>query len=163
MLKHPKVLLIISCGKRKAKELQFRKMQASKAYTGPMFQVINKAQREGNWGSNLFLGIVSAEYGFLRGIDPIEYYDTQMSTEIAEKHNSEVIRGIMKWNEEEKFDFIYVLMGKVYLKAVEGLKTHVNTEVKVENMGGLGLGQQKLVQFLERLSEKRTSLIEFMK
>ena len=84
-------------------------MEASKAYTGPMFQVINKAQREGNWGSNLFLGIVSAKYGFLRSSDSIEYYDEIMTKEIAEKHNLGVIRGIMNWNDEEKFDFIYVV------------------------------------------------------
>lgn len=162
MLKTPKILLILSCGKRKAKELRFRKLQASKAYTGPMFQVVNKAQREGNWGSNIFLGIVSAKYGFLRNSDPIEYYDRQMTKEIAKKYNSDVIQGIAKWNEEEKFDLIYVLMGKVYLKAVEGLETHVNAEVKVENMGGLGVGQQKLVRFLERISGKTPSLHEYL-
>lgn len=136
-------------------------MRASKAYKGPMFQVIQKAKREGRWSSNLFLGIISAKYGFLRNNDSIEDYDLKMTTQIAKKHNPQVIREIVKWNNEEKFDYIYVLMGKTYLKAVEELETHINANVVVENMGGLGIGQQKLVQFLKRFT-KTKSLKDFM-
>ncbi|MHA2244392.1 MAG: peroxide stress protein YaaA [Candidatus Hodarchaeales archaeon] len=161
-MKHPKVLLIISCGKSKAEELHYCRMQASKAYTGPMFQVVQKAQREGKWSSNHSLGIISAKYGFLRSDDYIEYYDLKMTKKIAEKHNSQVIREISKWNMEEKFDFIYVLMGKVYLKAVEGLETQIDTKIVIESMGGLGFGQQKLIRFLEKFSKNTMSLIDFM-
>lgn len=124
-------------------------MRASEAYTGPMFQVIQKAQREGRWSSDLFLGIISAKYGFLRSEDLIEYYDLKMTTKIAESHNPQVIREIVRWNNEEQFDFIYVLMGKTYLKAVEGLETQIDTKIVVENMGGLGIGQKKLVNFID--------------
>lgn len=138
-------------------------MPASKAYTGPMYQVIQKARREGKWSSNLFLGIISAKYGFLRSDDSIEYYDLKMTQKIAESHNSQVIREIIKWNNKEKFEHIYVLMGKVYLKTVEGLETRLDTKIVVESMGGLGLGQQKLVSFLEKFSRKTGSLMDFMK
>jgi cytoplasmic iron level regulating protein YaaA (DUF328/UPF0246 family) len=155
-LKQPKALLIISCGKKKAIELQTRKIPASEAYQGPMFQVIQKAKREGRWNSNLFLGIVSAKYGFLRSNDLIEDYDLKMTPKLAKKLNRQVIQEITKWNEEEKFDYIYVLMGKTYLKATEGLETQLDVEVVVENMGGLGIGQQKLVRFLEKFSKLKT-------
>ena len=45
-------------------------------------------------------------------------------------------------------------MGKVYLKAVEGLETQIDTKIVIESMGGLGFGQQKLVRFLEKFSKK---------
>lgn len=138
-------------------------MRASYAYTGPMYQIINKAKREGRWGSNLFLGIVSAKYGFLRGDDLIEYYDLKMTAKIAEKHNTQVISEIIKWNNEEKFDYIHVLMGKLYLKAIEDLETHLETTLVVENMGGLGFGQQKLIKFLNKFSEKPHFHINFKK
>lgn len=154
-MKQPKALLIISCGKKKARELQTRKVRASAAYKGPLFQVIQKAKREGRWNPNLFLGIVSAKYGFLRGTDLIEDYDLKMTTKLAKKLNLQVIQEIIKWNKEEKFDLIYVLMGKTYLKATEGLETQLDVEVIVENMGGLGVGQQKLVRFLEKFSKMK--------
>jgi cytoplasmic iron level regulating protein YaaA (DUF328/UPF0246 family) len=135
-------------------------MHASEAYKGPMFQVIQKAKREGRWRPNLFLGIVSAKYGFLRSSDLIEDYDLKMTLKIAKKHNPQVIQEIIKWNNEEKFDYIYVLMGKTYLKTVEGLNNYIDTNVVVENMGGLGIGQQKLVQFLGQFS-KTKSLKDF--
>ncbi len=160
-MKRPKALLIISCGKRKALELQNRKMRASEAYKGPMFQVIQKAKREGRWSPNLFFGIVSAKYGFLRSTDSIEDYDLKMTLDIARKHNPQVIQEIIKWNNKEEFDYIYVLMGKTYLKAIEGLKSQIDTIIKVENMGGLGVGQQKLLRFLKKFS-KTKSLEDFL-
>ena len=156
-----KALLIISCGKRKAPELQNRDMCVLEAYKGPMFQVIQKAKREGRWGPNLYLGVISATYGFLRSTDSIESYDLKMTAEIARRHNPQVIQEIIKWNNEEKFDYIYILMGRTYLKATEGLETHIDTKILVENMGGLGIGQQKLVRFLESFS-KTKSLEEFL-
>ena len=66
-LSSPKILLIISCGKKKAVELNNKSMKAEEAYRGPMFQVIRKAKREKRWSSELKLGIISAKYGFLRG------------------------------------------------------------------------------------------------
>ncbi|UCG02204.1 MAG: peroxide stress protein YaaA [Candidatus Heimdallarchaeota archaeon] len=160
-MKKPKVLLIISCGKKKALELQNREIRASEAYKGPMFQVIRKAKREGRWSSHLFLGIVSAKYGFLRSTDLIKDYDLKMTENLARKHNSQVIQEVIRWNKEEEFDYIYILMGKTYLKAIEGLKTHIDTKIIVENMGGLGVGQQKLVRFLENLSRTK-SLEDFL-
>lgn len=157
----PKALLIISCGKRKAPELQNREMCVVEAYKGPMFQVIQKAKREGRWGDNLHLGIISAKYGFLRSTDSIESYDLKMTSEIARKHNPQVIQEIIKWNKEENFDYIYILMGKTYLEAIGGLETHIDTEIIVENMGGLGIGQQKLVRFLETFSSTK-SLEDFL-
>ncbi|MFX0208061.1 MAG: DUF6884 domain-containing protein [Candidatus Hodarchaeota archaeon] len=160
-MKQSKVLLIISCGKKKTRELQTQKVRASAAYIGPMFQVIQKAKREGRWNPNLYLGIISAKYGFLRSTDLIEDYDLKMTPRLARKLNPQVIQEITKWNEEEKFDYIYVLMGKTYLQATEGLETQLDVEVIVENMGGLGIGQQKLVQFLEKFSKMR-SLHDFL-
>ncbi|MFX0182788.1 MAG: DUF6884 domain-containing protein [Candidatus Hodarchaeota archaeon] len=158
-MKGCKVLLIISCGKKKNPKLTKQKMKVSEAYTGPMFQVISKAKREGRWYNNIFLGIISAKYGFLRDSDIIGNYDLRMSEELAEQHNPDVISRIIKWHHKENFDYIYALMGKIYLKTLEGLEDSINTIVKIENMGGLGLGQRKLVRFLEKLSERPEKLL----
>ena len=151
----PKILLIISCGKKKSEELIHHPLKAKEAYKGPMFQVINKSKREKRWPNNLKLGIISAKYGFLRSDDPITYYDLRMTKSIAKQLNAQVLERIRDWHEAESFALIQVLMGKDYLASVDGLEDFVNTEIKVENMGGLGIGQRKLVEFLKSLSDPR--------
>ncbi len=148
----PKGLLIISCGKKKSQELKHRALRAEDAYKGPMFQVINKAKREKRWPNSLKLGIISAKYGFLRSDDEINDYDLFMSKGRAEELNAQVISGIREWHETEAFSIIYVLTGKDYLNSVHGLAEFINTEVRIENMGGLGIGQRKLVDFINSLS-----------
>ncbi|MFX0136564.1 MAG: DUF6884 domain-containing protein [Candidatus Hodarchaeota archaeon] len=162
-MKGSKILLVISCGKKKTPKLEKQKIKASEAYTGPMFQVIHKAKREGRWNDNIYLGIVSAKYGFLRGYESIENYDLRMTDKLAVQHNPQVIARIIEWHHEENFEYIYVLMGRVYLKAVKGLENYIDTHIKIENMSGLGLGQQKLVRFLEKFSEHPKSLLNSMK
>ncbi|MFX0171523.1 MAG: DUF6884 domain-containing protein [Candidatus Hodarchaeota archaeon] len=157
-MKRSKILLIISCGKKKTLKLKKQRIRASEAYNGPMFQVIRKAKREGRWNDNICLGIVSAKYGFLRGHEAIEYYDLRMTDKLADQLNSEIISRIIEWHREEDFEYIYILMGRVYLKSVKGLENFIDTCIKIENMGGLGLGQRKLVQFLEKLSKHPKSL-----
>lgn len=162
LLKSLKVLLVISCSKKKSAKLLTKKQKASDAYMGPMFQVIQKAKREGRWGQHIHLGIVSAKYGFLRETDYIEYYDLQMTKELASKRNQEIIFQISRWHEEEHFDYIHILMGKDYLKSVEGLHKYIETKIHIESMGGLGLGQKKLVQFLKTVSSKPKNLLDFI-
>ncbi len=121
----------------------------SKAYTGPIFQVINKAKRENRWFNHFFLGIISAKYGFLRENDFIEYYDQKMTLQRARELNNQVIEAIKVWYSEERFSLIYILMGRIYLAAVTNLESILDTTVIIEPMGGLGIGQKKLVNFLE--------------
>lgn len=158
-LEQKKILLIISCGRKKALELHEMKLPAFKSYKGPMFQVIAKAKREGRWNSNIYLGIISAKYGFLRSTDEIEYYDKRMTVELSKELNAQVIKEIKKWYSEVKFDLIYVLMGIDYLKAVDGLNQHLNAEIIIENMGGLGKGQRKLKDFLNHYSKRNDTLL----
>lgn len=150
----PKILLIISCGKKKADELNNKRMKAEEAYRGPMFQVIRKAKRENRWSSGLKLGVISAKYGFLRGDEEIEFYDRRMTKTLAKQYRPKVLEKIRKFHEVESFSLIYVLMGKDYLISVDGLENIVNAKVKIENMGGLGIGQRKLVNFLQEIKER---------
>ncbi len=147
-LSSQKILLIVSCGKKKAEELKTKNMKAEDAYRGPMFQVINKAKREKRWSPKLRLGIISAKYGFLRGDDEIGYYDKRMTKTLATQHQFNVLEKIRNYHETESFSLIYVLMGKDYLLSVHGLENVVDTRVKIENLGGLGIGQRKLANFL---------------
>ena len=135
-------------------------MKAEEAYRGPMFQVIRKAKRENRWSSVLKLGIISAKYGFLRGDEEIEYYDNRMTKTIAKQYQSSVLEKIRKFHEVESFSLIYVLMGKDYLRCVDGLENIVGTKVKIENMGGLGIGQRKLVNFLQEIKERNQGTLE---
>ena len=146
------MLLILSCGKKKDNKLKNHKMQALKAYIGPMFQVIKKAERERRLGSNIFIGIISAKYGFLRNSDYIEYYDMKINRKLAKEYNPKILSQIRKWHNEENFNLIYILMGKDYLETVEGISKYIDTQIIIENMGGLGVGQKKLVKFIEKYS-----------
>lgn len=156
-LEQKKILLIISCGKKKAIRLHDMKLPASKAYKGPMFQVIDKAKREGRWNSDIFLGIISAKYGFLRDNDEIEYYDMRMTPILSKQHNLNVIKAIKKWQREENFDLIHILMGKNYLGAVAGIERQLSTEIVIQNMGGLGIGQRKLKNLIDKYSKGNSS------
>ena len=155
-----KILLIISCGKKKADELINNRMKAEEAYRGPMFQVIRKAKRENRWSSALKLGIISAKYGFLRGEEKIDYYDKRMTKTLAKQYRSSVLEKIRKYHELESFSLIYILMGKDYLLSVDGLENIVDARVKIENMGGLGIGQRKLVNFLQEVEERVQAPLE---
>jgi len=97
----------VSCSKKKAEELQNREMKAEDAYRGPIFQVINKAKREGRWGDNISLGIISAKYGFIRGNEIIGYYDQRINKKLAREFNPSVVDKVLEWQNEEKFDLIY--------------------------------------------------------
>ena len=147
-MKDPKILLILSCGKKKNADLKVRPLKAIDAYLGPMYQILKK--RLPFWPGNLFLGIISAKYGFLHSFDLIEYYDLKMTPKIAQKHRLSVISSIQEWNTIEHFDLIYILMGKVYLLSIEGIQDFIPTNIEINSMDGLGFGQQKLVRFLEK-------------
>ena len=129
-------------------------MKAMDAYRGPMFQVINKAKKENRWNSNIELGIISAKYGFLRDKDLIEYYDKKMSRKLALLHRRQIQTRIKEWHSEEHFSLIYILMGKIYLESVENLENIIKTEIKIESMQGLGIGQKKLFNFIESMRKR---------
>lgn len=157
------LLLVISCSKTKHPSLKSQKMQAIDAYIGPMYQVIQKAKREGRWSPQIFVGIISAKYGFLRDTDVIEDYELRMSPSLAKKHHSKVIQAIASWHDETIFEEIYVLMGKDYLQTVKGLHDRVTAKLTIEKMGGLGLGQQKLKRFINQYAPKPRSLFDHVK
>jgi cytoplasmic iron level regulating protein YaaA (DUF328/UPF0246 family) len=138
-------------------------MKAIDAYIGPMYQVIQKAKREGRWIPQMLVGIISAKYGFLRDEDLIEDYELRMSPPLAKELNPSIIEGIASWHEEAVFEEIYVLMGKDYLQTVKGLQDRVKTKIKIENMGGLGLGQAKLKRFIDSHAPKQDSLLDYVK
>ncbi len=161
-MKSPKILLIVSCSKKKAEELQNQKMKAEDAYRGPIFQVINKAKREGRWGDNISLGIISAKYGFIRGNEIIEDYDQRINNKLAQEFNPSVIEKVLEWQNEEEFDLIYGLMGKDYLITIDGLDEKISTDLKIENMGGTGIGQKKLLNFLNEHQRKSKSILDYI-
>ena len=81
----------------------------------------------------------------------ITYYDLKMTKHIAKQLHSKVIESIRNWYDAELFSLIYVIMGKDYLASVKGLEDYIKTDVRIENMGGLGLGQRKLLDFLNSI------------
>lgn len=135
-------------------------MKAFEGYTGPMFQVIHKAQREHRWNPQVHIGIVSAKYGFLRSSDYIEDYELRISPSLAQKLNSQVVHAIRLWHKETPFEEIYILMGKDYLRTVYHLESYVDTQIRIEGMGGMGLGQRKLKQFIDENAPLRHSLLD---
>jgi hypothetical protein len=46
-------------------------------------------------------------------------------------------------------------MGRDYLLSVHGLENVVDTNVRIENMGGLGIGQKKLANFLVEVKARK--------
>jgi hypothetical protein len=81
---------------------------------------------------------------------------------MSKQHNLNVIKAIKKWQREENFDLIYILMGKNYLGAVAGIEGQLSTEIVIQNMGGLGIGQRKLKNLINEYSKENSSSVLYV-
>jgi hypothetical protein len=69
-------ILLLSCSGRKRATLV--PLPAGQLYTGVFYTMIAKARREQQWPSDITIGIVSAEHGFLKETDLLLPYDRRM-------------------------------------------------------------------------------------
>lgn len=141
-------LLIVACSQRKRPDPEL--LPAIERYDGGSFRVLRKAKREGYLTDSVDILILSAKYGLINALDPIDNYDQQMDSKRASELNKEVISGINHLLNINFYEEIYVDLGKDYLAAIDGLSIDEEA-VKVQfAVGRIGERLRALKQWLRK-------------
>jgi len=69
-------LVILGCSQKKLTSAGV--LPAIERYNGPTYQVLRSFLRHSAWPGSLSVGVLSARYGLIGGLAPIEYYDQRM-------------------------------------------------------------------------------------
>ena len=118
-MKDKRRLLILSCSQRKHEAQE--PLPAIERYDGPSFWVLRRFLRECPCqAGELDVYILSAAHGLIRGDFPIEWYDREMDVSRAVALQPEVKRTFSGLLCNNKYGSICFVLGKTYLKALEG-------------------------------------------
>lgn len=105
-------LLILSCSARKDPRPGL--LPAIERYTGVFYGAINTIRRDGRWPSEVRLVIVSAKYGFLEEMTPIETYEQKMDRARATELQESVGMALDAFLHQHPCQEIFVVMGELY-------------------------------------------------
>ena len=141
-------LLVQSCSA--TKEPVDTPVPALDLYDGYFFRIIKKALRADRFQPGLDIIIISAEHGVVEPDDEIRYYDRRMGTERAEELNDDVVTAIARKVDENKYDNVWINLGKDYLPAVDGVEDAVDIPVRYIEGGGIGMKGKRLKQLVSR-------------
>ena len=120
-------------------------------YDGPMFRVLRSHLRTHKWSKELSIGVLSAKYGFIGAVAPIESYDQRMTPHRAASLRARVTKSLAGL--AEKHRRIHLVLGQDYLAAVDS--SALRQRAKVESVDGpIGV---KLHQFSNLLTTFPTS------
>jgi len=108
-------LVILACSSRKAQNAG--PSPALARYDGPIYRVLRSFLREHEWPSTLSIGILSARYGLIGCLAPIEYYDQRMTRERALELRPSVSRTLSRWLDTH--DSVDLVLGKDYLRCID--------------------------------------------
>lgn len=141
-----KSLLVQSCSATKCRvEIP---VPALELYDGYFFRIIKKALRVGRFQPGLDILIISAKYGVVEPEDEIAYYDQRMDKERAAELNNDIVRYISSKVAKNRYDKVWINLGKDYLPAVDGVEDAVNVPVMYINGNGIGAKGKRLKQLV---------------
>ncbi len=145
-------LLILACSQRK--RTTPGPLPALDRYDGVNFRVLHKARREGNWPDGLRVVIISAKYGLLEAVQPIENYDLRMTRDLARNLQETVSHELDEVLLERCWDSIFINLGRDYLVAIAASSelTRVSNTV-LYAAGGIGERMAQLKSWLLHGSE----------
>ncbi len=115
-------------------------------YDGPMYRVLRSHLRTHRWPKQLSIGVLSAKYGLIGSVAPIETYDQRMTTDRAASLRSQVtttLSGLVKQDTQ-----VHLVLGKDYLQSIDSGALDKRANVHCVE-GGIGV---KLQQFSNLLS-----------
>jgi hypothetical protein len=139
---HQKRLLIIPCCAEKATTPEL--LPAWDRYEGIVFTELKAvADRVPGW-NDLDIVIISGKYGFLRPSDAIEWYDQQMTPELAAKHRAGVVAGLTHLLAHQTYRDCFVLLEPIYLATLNEIlppNTHIEREITPESL-------ERLIQWI---------------
>jgi cytoplasmic iron level regulating protein YaaA (DUF328/UPF0246 family) len=132
-------ILLISCSERKNPAPGL--LPAFERYTGGMYQVVHRAQREGYWPADCRLVIVSAHYGLLSPETPIACYDCKMTRTRAALLQTQISSALDQVLTLAPCDTLFLNLGSWYRVTVQASHEleHLRFDGRVlEAHGGLG-------------------------
>ena len=111
-------LLIMSCSAKK--NMLMFDVPAVDLYDGVFYSVLKKTLRERpNAKKEVFITIISAKYGLLKGTDHINPYDLKMTPKIAisqREANTQKLETLLERIDPQD---VTVVMGKTYLQSID--------------------------------------------
>ena len=143
-----KQLLVLSCSQ--VKRVSECALPAIDVYNGPAYQVLRKYLREHDWPDDLSVGILSAEYGLLGGLAPIEQYDRRMTQDRAKALRSKCQETLSYW--AKRHSRVHLSLGKDYLPAILENNDHELEEKISVHTGPIGVKLSKIRSFLSARS-----------
>jgi len=144
-----RLLLIVSCSQRKRSEPGL--LPAIERYDGVYFRLLRKAQREGYWPENLDALILSAKYGLIDQVTPIDSYEQRMTRNQATQLKIQTIQTLQTFARRTSYSEVYVDLGQDYRYAVEGLPQVFDNSLVTYANGRIG---QRLAQLRNWLVSK---------
>jgi len=115
-------------------------------YDGPMFRVLRSHLRAHKWSKDLSIGVLSAKYGLIGAVAPIESYDQRMTSDRAAFLRTEVNESLSLLAEGHRR--VHLVLGRDYLQAVDSSLLRERAEVRSAD-GPIG---EKLHQFSRLLA-----------
>ena len=140
-------LLLLGCSDTKVKKSG--RMPAFQRYDGPAYRVFRKFLRDcPDAVSPMNLYILSAQYGLISGDILIPDYDLRMTADRAAQLKPAVQRSLSLVLSLDRYDEIFVVMGRLYREVVMDLMPSGVVFGVAE--GGIGEKSSALYQWLRR-------------
>lgn len=109
-----KQLLIMGCSDKKSP--LSGAIPAINRYDGPAYKVLRSYLRDNVWPANLSVAVLSAKYGLIGGLSPIDNYDQKMDRDRAAILRPESAERLKGWLSQHSS--VSVSLGKDYLAAL---------------------------------------------
>jgi hypothetical protein len=115
MTQSSNTLVVLGCSATK-----FRvegEVPAVHLYDGPMFRVLRSRLRTHKWSKDLSIGVLSAKYGLIGAVAPIETYDQRMTAERAAFLKSGVSSSLAELAATHRR--VHLVLGHDYMDAID--------------------------------------------
>lgn len=143
-------LLIISSSKAQA-SVPAIPIEALERYRGLAFGVIRKLRGKGKLPKDLEIMIVSARFGLIGPEEKIPYVDQIMTYKSANELRKGFHEKLKAKFDRVKFSDIFVNLGAVYEKSIEGFEKFVDAKVTYAS-GTLGKRAKQMKQWILKVS-----------
>lgn len=110
-----KSLIVLGCSATKLTSPG--ELTAISRYDGPFYRVLRSYLREYRWPVSLSIAVLSAKFGVIGGLKPIEDYDQRMTADRAQTLSPTVTAEVQKLLPEHKR--VDLIMGKEYLGSLD--------------------------------------------
>jgi uncharacterized protein DUF6884 len=126
-------------------------------YDGPMFRVLRSHLRGRKWSKNLSVGVLSAKYGLIGAVAPIESYDQRMTAQQAARLRTRVNECLSTL--ATSHERVHLVLGRDYMQAVDSDRLRAQADVRCVD-GPIGMKLHELSTLLTSLPAVRRDLRE---